>query len=102
MVTSLCGSRPAPRRRAFRAYSGVEPLPAVTSVRPFRSATECTVSPRSTMYSTPSVLMASAFTPPWVLLYSTLPRLAGTAAMSSSPFTSSGTISSGAAARVKS
>ena len=63
-------------------------------VLPFRSATEWTVSPASTMYSTPRVLIASTCTWPSVLLYSTLARLAGTAAMSSSPCTSLGVISS--------
>ena len=63
-------------------------------VLPFRSSTEWTVSPFSTMYSTPRVLMASTCTWPSVLLYSTLARLAGTAAMSSSPCTSLGVISS--------
>ena len=60
-------------------------------VFPARLLISVTVSPPfSTIYSTPRVLTASIFTPPWVLLYSTEPRLAGTAMMSSSPFRNRG------------
>ena len=61
-------------------------------VLPARSATLAISSPVVTIYSTPSVLMAATSTPPasFILLYSTLARLQGTRATSTSPFTSSG------------
>ncbi len=84
----------------FSAYSGVVPLPVEKSVLPLRSATEWTVSPASTTYRTPSVLTAETWTPPFSLFQSTLARLQGISAMSSSPLAISGTISSAVPATV--
>ena len=65
-------------------------------------ATDFTVSPTSTIYTTPSVLTAISEMPPSVLLYSTLARLAGIAAISSSPEMSLGVNSSAAPTTVNS
>ena len=62
------------------------PLPVASRVFPFKSATVCTVSPPSSpTYRTPSTFTASTVTPPWVFWYNVAARLAGTAAMSTSP-----------------
>ena len=102
MVTSLSGSMPFSVSRYRRAYSGVLPLPAATMVWPFKSAIDCTVSPFSTIYSTPRVFTASTSTAPPVLPYSTAARLAGTQAMSRSPLMRAGVTSSAEPARVNS
>ena len=78
------------------------PLPVVTRVWPLRSATLFTVSPFSTMYSTPSVLTQATSTAPLVFWYRVAARLAGTAAASMSPLTSRGTTSSAAPYMLKS
>jgi len=65
-------------------------------VLPFRSSTLFTVSPFSTTYSTPRVLMQATSMAPLVFWYRVAARFAGMAAMSSSPFISRGTISSAA------
>ena len=102
MVTPVSGSMPFSVSRYRRAYSGVEPLPEATMVRPARSAMDWTELPFSTIYSTPRVFTARVTMPQSVRLYSTEARLAGTQAMSSSPCISLGDTSSAEAARVNS
>ena len=102
MVTPVSGAMPFSVSRYRRTYSGVEPLPEATMVRPARSAMDWTELPFSTIYSTPRVFTARVTMPPSVRLYSTEARLAGTQAMSSSPCISLGDTSSAEAARVNS
>ena len=70
-------------------------------VLPARSPMDATALPFSTIYSTPRVFTARVTMSPSVFWYSTAARLAGTQAMSNSPFISRGLTSSAEAARVK-
>ena len=88
ILTSLSASSPLPERIYLMVYSGTAPIPVAYIVLPLRSLILLTVLPLSTRLRTPSVLTATTWTLPCVLLYILAARLDGTAAISISPVAS--------------